>query len=104
MTGEVFVDVIMKGGDKEVHVILSDHHSHIETIEINGTVIYTDDSRNEAVNSRGMVRNLTFRKIIELAESAEVQDIEFLLEGVSMNRSAASQGLKKKSGFRLGLA
>jgi len=100
---EVFVDVEMKGGEKRVHVILSDHHSHIETVEINGNTVYSAGSQIDELLSHSRIKKLTFRKMIEIAEQAEMADIEFLLEGVEMNRFAAAQGLKKENGFRLGL-
>jgi L-cysteine desulfidase len=99
---EVFVDVEMKGGEQMVHVILSDHHSHIETVELNGSTVYSDGSQMDERLSRGKIKELTFSKIIKMAEQAELADIEFLLEGVEMNRSAAAQGLKKDNGFCLG--
>lgn len=100
---EVFVDVEMEGGGQKVHVILSDHHSHIETIEINGKTVYSADSQIGGQLSRSKIKNLKFNKMIEFAEQAEMADIEFLLEGVAMNKSAAAQGLKKENGFCLGL-
>ena len=100
---EVFVDVEMKGGEQKVHVILSDHHSHIETIEMNGKPVYLENNRMEAIHSNDVTKNLTFHKMIEIAEKAAFADIEFFLEGVIMNRSAAAEGLKKENGFRLGL-
>jgi L-cysteine desulfidase len=100
---EVYVDVEIKGGEQWVHVILSDHHSHIETIEVNGKTVYSADKQTGVQLSRNEVKNLTFCKMVEIAEQAEMADIEFLLEGVEMNRLAAAQGLKKESGFRLGL-
>lgn len=100
---EVFVDVEMEGGDQRVHVILSDHHSHIESVEVNGNTVYSADGQNEDLLFHRKLKKLTFRKIIKIAEQAEMADIQFLLEGVEMNRSAADQGLKKENGFRLGL-
>lgn len=99
---EVFVDVEMKGVDQRVHVVLSDHHSHIESVEVNEVTVYSADRQTEDQLSRRMIKNLTFCKMIEIAEQAEIADIKFLLEGVEMNRLAAAQGLEKENGFRLG--
>lgn len=100
---EVYVDVEMTGGERKVRLILADHHSHIETVEINGEIVYSDKERTEESVSHCEVRNLTFRSMIAVAEQARMEDIEFLLEGVKMNREAAEEGLKKENGFRLGL-
>lgn len=99
---EVFVDVEMKGGEQIVHVILSENHSHIETVEVNGNTVYSAGNKTDELTYHSKVKELTFNKIIKMAEGAEMTDIAFLLEGVEMNRSAASQGLKKDNGFCLG--
>lgn len=99
---EVYVEVEMTGGGKRVQVILADHHSHIETVEINGEMVYSDELGAEESISHHAVRDLTFQKMVALAEQADMDEIEFLLEGVQMNRQAAAEGLKKEKGFRLG--
>lgn len=100
---EIFVDVEMIGGGERVHVILADHHAHIESLEVNGKKIYLEDNRTAATHSHDVTKSLTFHQMIEIAENAKASDIEYFLTGVTMNRFAAAQGLKKESGFRLGI-
>ena len=100
---EIFVDVEMKSYERSVHVILSDHHSHIETIEVNGDTVYLDGNESGIILSHNITKSLSFHNMIEIAERVDATDIEFLLAGVEMNRFAAAQGLKKENGFRLGL-
>lgn len=99
---EVFVDVNMSGGDENVHVILSEQHSHIKLIEVNGQIIFSEKSRKTVTSSHKLIKQLTFVKMLEIAKTVEIEDITFLLEGVFMNKFAAEQGLNKSKGFMLG--
>lgn len=102
--GDVYVDIEIKGNENAAHVILSDNHTHIQEIEVNNKVIFKDETCKKSSEQMDLLRNLTFKKLREIAENVNIDEIAFVLDGVKMNRNAAEQGLKLNKGLHYGSA
>lgn len=99
---EVYVDLVMKSENRSVHVILCDHHTNIHSVDVDGTQVYAALGVKKSPVSSAQLKDLTFLSMREIIEKVDFDEIKFLLEGVTMNREAALQGLKKKDGLNLG--
>lgn len=98
----IYVEVILEG-DNNVRVVLNNCHTHIQSIEIDGKIIFEDIINEVTEITKEILKRLTFKEIRNITEEAAFNDISFVLEGISMNMKAAEEGLNKTSGFNMGV-
>lgn len=101
-TPDVYVEVIMKSSKHTVVAVLKNSHDHIETIKVNGELIYEDSVENIGQYSTDFLGKFTFRELREICEKVDIHELGFIEEGIQMNKMAAEQGLKSKKGLGWG--
>jgi L-cysteine desulfidase len=98
----IYVEVILEG-DNNVRVVLNNCHTHIQSIEIDGKIIFEDIISEVTGITKEILKRLTFKEIRNITEEVSFNDISFVLEGIPMNMKAAEEGLNKTSGFNMGV-
>lgn len=101
-TPDVYVEIIMENIDNRVEVVLKNSHNHIETIRVNRELIYEDIIENNKKIATDFLENLSFMELREICEKIDLKSLEFIEEGIRMNKMAAEQGLKSKKGLGWG--
>lgn len=99
----VYVEVKLKTHNSEIISIVKGSHTHLQSVSIDGNMIFQDNYFGESKKENN-IKGLNFKVLKEISESCNLSDIEFVLDGVSMNKYAAELGLKKQKGFNLGAA
>lgn len=85
--------------------VIKGGHTNIVYKEANGNIIYEkEDEKEEEINIRCKLKDITLVEIREFVESVPCEDIEFMLDGVELNMNIAEYGLENKSGPGLGAA
>jgi len=104
----LWVEVRIEAGSDWSHVIIKDKHTHVVSIQKNGTYILNKQhsSTPQQIDNRFVLRgtDVTIRDIIRTVELIPSHEIEFLLEGITMNLLAAELGIAKKLGMGIGAA
>ncbi|MCY6370051.1 serine dehydratase subunit alpha family protein [Clostridium ganghwense] len=98
----IFIQVDIEGENNLVSVVVSGGHTHIQKIEVDGEIIFEDNIEKADGESYEFLKEMTFKQIREIIEDIDINDIEFVIDSVEMNRHAAEEGLKKEKGLRWG--
>ncbi|MCY6484965.1 L-serine ammonia-lyase, iron-sulfur-dependent, subunit alpha [Clostridium aestuarii] len=99
---DVFVEIDIEGEDNQVSVVLSGGHTHIQKIKVNEEIVFEENVKKTAKDSSEILKKMTFKQIREIAETIDIKELDFVIDGVKMNRNAAEEGLKKEKGVRWG--
>lgn len=104
---KVYIEVILEGKNNTARVIIRTKHDNFVYLETNGEVLLSEDVLEEvATTSEAIQENvldtITIKELVQSVEDMEFKDIEFLLEGISMNEQIANYGLENKIGVGVG--
>ncbi|MGO5073799.1 L-cysteine desulfidase family protein [Clostridium sporogenes] len=102
-TDPVFVEATLKGEKDEVVVILRGGHTNIEKVIVNGKIAFEKDNKNKKDNKDcDFIKELSLKDIREITEDISIEKLDFIMDGIEMNKEAAKEGLKKQKGLTLG--
>ncbi len=102
-TDPVFVEATLKGEKDEVIAILKGGHTNIERIIVNGKIAFEKDNKNEKDNKDyDFMKELSLKDIREITEDISIEKLDFIMDGIEMNKEAAKEGLKRQKGLTLG--
>lgn len=104
---KVYIEVILEGKNNTSRVIIRTKHDNFVYLEANGEVLLSEEVLEEvATTSEAIQENvldtITIKELVQSVEDMEFKDIEFLLEGISMNEQIANYGLENKIGVGVG--
>lgn len=98
---DVYVEVLAKGTNKEVNVVLKDCHDHIDTIEVSGKVVYKN-TLDKANDTNNILESLSIEEIIKFVETVDIEKLDFIEQGIKMNKLAAEIGIIEGKGMGIG--
>ncbi|NEZ47316.1 serine dehydratase subunit alpha family protein [Clostridium niameyense] len=102
-TDPVFVEATLKGENQEVTVILKGGHTTIDEIIVDGNVVFKREVEDKKDNNDcDFMRELTLKDIREIIEDIDIKKLDFIIDGIEMNKEAAKEGLEKQKGLTLG--
>lgn len=102
-TDPVFVQAILKGENEEVTVFLKGGHTNIEKIIVNGNVEFEKQNESTYHNEDyNFMKKLTLEDLRQMAEEISIEKLDFIMDGINMNKEAANEGLKTEKGLTLG--
>lgn len=85
--------------------IIKKKHNQFVYLEKQGEVILNEiESNVERVETKNILYSLEITEIIKEIEKLQYKDIEFMLEGLTMNEKMARAGLSKKTGMGVGFS
>lgn len=96
---DIYIEATIIANNDQVTSIISHSHSHISKIIKNGNVIL-DNPFIKNKNSEFSIKNMTFADLEKIVRDMDINEIDFVLEGVDVNLKAAEEGLK---GYGMGL-
>ena len=100
----IFARVVLKGEYGTSEAVISTKHDNFILVKKDGETILNTCMSNAAgsPSEDSPVVSLSIRQLIETVEEFELKDIEFLIEGISMNKKMAEKGLSQKLGAGVG--
>jgi len=96
---DIYIEATIIANNDQVTSIISHSHSHISKIIKNGNVIL-DNPFIKNKNSEFSIKNMSFSDLEKIVRDMDINEIDFVLEGVDVNLKAAEEGLK---GYGMGL-
>ena len=100
---DVYVEVLAKSEDTDVKVILKDSHNHIDTVEVNGELVYNNAFEKEKTQDE-FLKEISFEEIKDIVETVPIEELAFIEDGIKMNKKAADLGTTEKKGMGIGFA
>ncbi|MCR1934124.1 L-cysteine desulfidase family protein [Clostridium tepidum] len=97
----VFVEATLKGENEEVVVILRGGHTNIDKVIVNGKVVFKKENKKENKNF-DFIKELTLNDIKQITEDINIDQLDFIMDGIVMNKEAAKEGLERQKGLTLG--
>lgn len=101
---DVYVSVILTNYDEKVELVLSGKHNHVTEVLYNGNIVYENKLKDSDTSSYNILKDLTFKEMREIAEKIHIEDLEFIQDGIDMNKKAAENGISGEKGLKLGAA
>ncbi|EPS52383.1 serine dehydratase subunit alpha family protein [Clostridium botulinum] len=102
-TDPVFVEATLKGEQDEVIATLKGGHTNIEKVIVNGKIAFEKDNKNKKDNKDcDFIKELSLKDIRQITEDISIEKLDFIMDGIEMNKEAAKEGLKRQKGLTLG--
>ena len=107
---KVVIDVTLKGENNTSRVVIKTKHDNFVFIQLNDEVLLEDVVEEapltvdveSAEKKENIMDTITIKELVENVENMNLEDIEFLLEGITMNMEMAKYGLENSIGIGVG--
>lgn len=106
---KVVIDVRLEGKNNTSRVVLKTKHDNFVFLQANGLVLldevdgFAEKAEAQTVEKKeNIMDTITIQEIIENVENMNLEDIKFLLDGVTMNMDMAKYGLENEIGIGVG--
>ena len=106
---KVVIDVTLEGENNKSRVIIKTKHDNFVFIQQNDLVLldqvdgYAEKAEVQTEEKKeNIMDNITIQEIVTNIENMDLEDIKFLLDGISMNMDMAKYGLENKIGIGVG--
>ena len=101
---DVYVKIKLETKNHSGEVVLEGCHTSIKRIEIDGELEFEKKSKSNGGDDLDFLKNMSFVDFREMIENIDICDIEFLLDGIEMNKEASDRGLGEGTGLGVGYA
>ena len=98
---KLHVECICYNGDDTSRVIIQDRHENIVSVERNGVLIFTKESK-VGQEDEDASETLSIQSIYDFITSVEISELEFLRKGIDLNKKIAEEGLSGTYGLQVG--
>ena len=105
---KVYIEVVLEGENNKTKVVIRTKHDNIVFASKNDEILLEEAVEEVAVTTNNtqpkenILDTITIKEIVEAIESVDFEEIEFLLEGITMNEEIANYGLNEKVGVGVG--
>ena len=103
---KVYIEVNLQGETRTSKVVIRTKHDNFVYLESNGEVLLNEEPQVEVAvtleKEENLLDTITIKELVENVEALDFKDIEFLLEGITMNEEIAKRGLEQKVGIGVG--
>lgn len=101
ITEKLYIEVTVKAGDNTASAIIAGGHTHFISITHNGEVLLNSKQKNGTqVENKDI--ELSLRMVYEFANTAPIEEIEFINEARRLNENASKKSLEGNYGHELG--
>ena len=106
---KVVIDVILEGKNNKSRVIIKNKHDKFVFLQANDLVLLDEvdgfaqkDEIETTEKKENIMDTITIKEIVENVENMNLEDIRFLLDGITMNLNMAEYGLENNVGIGVG--
>ena len=104
---KVYIEVVLEGENNKTKVVIRTKHDNIVFASKNDEILLEEAVEEVAATTNtqpkeNILDTITIKEIVEAIESVDFEEIEFLLEGITMNEEIANYGLNEKVGVGVG--
>jgi L-cysteine desulfidase len=99
----LYIETVLKTDIQTSRVVISDNHSNITLIEVDGEVIYQGGCENIGIQSEeDELIALTIDEIYEWVLSVEISSLSLIKKSIELNRVIGMEGLSGEYGLKVG--
>lgn len=99
---KLFVRVVCRAAAHEAETVISGEHTRFVRIVKDGVTLLDKPAAKDGVEEKACDCLLSLKKVYELADTASLEKLRFILEAKTLNEQAAAEGLKGNYGHQLG--
>lgn len=100
---KLYIEVKVETESHYCKVVITDNHTNITLIEVDGKVVETGGCANSSFKSSKEERDqLTIDSILDFVNSVELDSIPLVRKSIELNRSAGLEGLANGYGLEVG--
>lgn len=100
---KIRVEVILKLAGHELKLILRGLHDHIEEVTLDQSIIFKAEAKEgQNQTDKELFYGLSIRELVTAVERIDTGTLDFLLEGLQMNRGVAQAGMDHPLGMGVG--
>lgn len=106
---KVVIDVRLEGKNNSSRVIIKTKHDNFVFLQSNNTVFldevdgYAEKAEVQTIETKeNIMDTITIQELIENVDNMDLEDIRFLLDGITMNMNMAKYGLENEIGIGVG--
>ncbi len=104
---KVYIEVVLEGENNKSKVVIRTKHDNIVFASKNDEILLNEVveevvATNDNKPKENVLDTITIKEIVEAMETVDFKEIEFLLEGITMNEEIANCGLSNKVGVGVG--
>ncbi|GMB01958.1 L-serine ammonia-lyase, iron-sulfur-dependent, subunit alpha [Pelosinus sp. IPA-1] len=100
---KLYVEIVVHAGEQYAKVILSDEHTRVVLIEVDGQIVYKDSTVEElaaADEDKGTVLNLD--KLWQFVMQVDIGKLGLIKQSIELNKKVAQEGLDGSYGLQVG--
>lgn len=99
---DIFIDATVETDKGTGRAVIKDKHTNVVLVEKDGKEIFKKQAETKASEDKAFdISDLTLKDLIDIAEHAPYEDINFILEAVRVNNELAEEG-KQGRGMKVG--
>ncbi|AKN29799.1 hypothetical protein Ccar_02615 [Clostridium carboxidivorans P7] len=100
----LYIEIVAKGKNNTSRVIIKKTHLNVVLVEKNGECISKKDEKEEAAKPslRDRIREFTVADMKKFVDTVDYSEIEFINEGIIMNKRVGEDDLKYNLGIGIG--
>lgn len=100
---KIYIEASVSGGGHSAKAIIQGRHDFVSYLSVDDHVLLEDClTVTPEKDPAEQVYGSTIEALIKTIETIDFQELEFLLEGMDMNRAVAQYGLTNRSGLAVG--
>jgi len=98
---KLYINVICHADGHEVEAIIKGAHTNFVLLRKDDKILLNNKPHDKETENEDAI-SLTLHKVYEFATTADIEDIDFILEAKRLNEAAADNGLHENYGHQLG--
>lgn len=99
----LYIEVSLKTNQQTSRVVISDNHSNITLIEVDGQVVFTGGCENIGFQSdEEELVTLTIDEIVEWVQTVDLSSLSVVKKSIELNRVIGKEGLSGGYGLNVG--
>lgn len=101
-TDPLYIECHCHKGSNTALVVINHMHTNIVKVQYNDEIRLELDEQQLEDDDTGRLEGLTMERIWEFTTTTPIQDLEFIWEGVIVNKGIVAEGLSKPYGMQVG--
>lgn len=99
----LYIEVTIKTNQGTSKVVISDNHSNITLIEVDGKVVFTGGCENIGFQSdEEELVTLTIDEIVDFVQKVDINNLSLVKKSIVLNRIIGNEGLSGDYGLKVG--
>ncbi|NOU98863.1 L-cysteine desulfidase family protein [Paenibacillus planticolens] len=100
---KLYIEVVIEAEQRYAKVVITDNHTNITLVEVDGKVVDTGGCANASFKSSNEERGeLTIDSIVEFVNTVDLEELSLVKQSIELNRKAGLDGLTNAYGLEVG--